>query len=116
MNRFRLDGRRALVTGAGRGIGRAVAEGLADAGAEVVLCAWSASEIEMVADEIRAAGGRAAALPLDVTDTGACREARAALPAFDVLVNNADTNRPKPLAEVTTSRRSWGSTCIRSLC
>jgi NAD(P)-dependent dehydrogenase (short-subunit alcohol dehydrogenase family) len=98
---FRLDGRRALVTGAGRGIGLAAAAALAEGGAEVTLVARSAPELEAAADAIRAAGGRAEALSLDVTDVAAVRVALAARPPFHVLVNNAGTNRPAPFAEVT---------------
>ncbi|PVM90827.1 3-oxoacyl-ACP reductase [Caulobacter radicis] len=98
---FRLDGRRALVTGAGRGIGLAAAAALAQAGAEVTLAARSAGEIEAAAQAIRDEGGRAQALVLDVGDLSAVKAATAATPAFDVLVNNAGTNRPKPFAEVT---------------
>lgn len=98
---FRLDGRRALVTGAGRGIGLAAAAALAQAGAEVTLAARSAGEIEAAARAIRDEGGRAQALVLDVGDLAAVKAAIAATPAFDVLVNNAGTNRPKPFAEVT---------------
>lgn len=98
---FRLDGRRALVTGAGRGIGAALASALAEAGAEVVLAARSTTEIEDVATAIRARGDRAAALTLDVTDVAGAREILAAQPAFHILVSNAGTNRPKPIAEVT---------------
>ena len=65
---FRLDGRRALVTGAGRGIGQAAACALAEAGAQVFLAARSVDEIEATAAEIRTAGGLAEALPLDVND------------------------------------------------
>jgi NAD(P)-dependent dehydrogenase (short-subunit alcohol dehydrogenase family) len=98
---FRLDGRRALVTGAGRGIGLAAAAALAEAGAEVTLVARSAPELEEAAEAIRAAGGRADALALDVTDVAAVRTALGARPPFHVLVNNAGTNRPAPFAEVT---------------
>jgi NAD(P)-dependent dehydrogenase (short-subunit alcohol dehydrogenase family) len=91
---FRLDGKRALVTGAGRGIGRAIAAALADAGAAVTLAARTASQVEAVADDIRAAGGKADALVLDVLDTAAMQAVIAARPAFDVFVNNAGTNRP----------------------
>jgi NAD(P)-dependent dehydrogenase (short-subunit alcohol dehydrogenase family) len=98
---FRLDGRRALVTGAGRGIGLAAAAALAEAGAEVTLAARSAAEIEDAAAAIRAEGGRAEALVLDVTDVPAVRAALALRPPFHVLVNNAGTNRPAPVTEVT---------------
>lgn len=98
---FRLDGRRALVTGAGRGIGLASAAALAEAGAHVTLCARSRDEIEAAAEAIRQAGGAAEALALDVGDIPAVQAALASRPAFDILVNNAGTNRPKPFAEVT---------------
>lgn len=98
---FRLDGRRVLVTGAGRGIGLAIAQACAASGAEVALCARSADEIGAAADELRAQGLKAEALPADVTDVEAFAALIAARPAFDVFVNNAGMNRPKPLAEVT---------------
>lgn len=98
---FRLDGRRALVTGAGRGIGLAAAAALADAGAAVTLAARSAQEIEDAAAAIRAAGGSADALALDVTDVAAMRAALDARPAFDVLVNNAGGARHAPFLDVT---------------
>ncbi|HKK35877.1 MAG TPA: SDR family NAD(P)-dependent oxidoreductase [Paracoccaceae bacterium] len=98
---FRLDGRRALVTGAGRGIGRAAAFALADAGAAVTLAARSAEEIEAAAEAIRAEGGEAEALRLDVTDLAAVSEAFAARPAFHAVVNSAGGARHAPLMEVT---------------
>jgi NAD(P)-dependent dehydrogenase (short-subunit alcohol dehydrogenase family) len=96
-----LAGRTALVTGAGRGIGRRVADALAEAGAEVWLLARTAVEIEQGTNEIRAAGGRANAIACDVTDTAALKRAIAALPALDVLVNNAGSNIPEPFVEVS---------------
>ena len=98
---LRLEHRRALVTGAGRGIGLAAAAALADAGAHVVLAARTASEIEAAAAQIRAEGGSAEALVLDVTDLAAVRVVLDAQPPFDILVNNAGTNRPAPFLEVS---------------
>jgi NAD(P)-dependent dehydrogenase (short-subunit alcohol dehydrogenase family) len=99
-NPFRLDGKLALVTGAGRGIGRAVALALADAGAELLLNSRTPSELQEVAAEIAASGGRARPLPFDVTDSAAAREAIAALPRLDILVNNAGVNRPQAFLDV----------------
>ena len=98
---LRLDGRRALVTGAGRGIGLAAAAALAQASAHVVLVARTAGEIESAAAEIRREGGSAEPLVLDVTDLASVRAAVAAQAPFDVLVNNAGTNRPAPFLQVT---------------
>ncbi len=98
---FRLDGKRALVTGAGRGIGLAAAGALADAGAHVTLVARTAGEIEVAAAGIRARGQKADALVLDVTDLATMQQAIDRAAPFDILVNNAGTNRPKPLLEVT---------------
>ena len=98
---FRLDGRRALVTGAGRGIGLALAAALAQAGAEVTLVARTGGEIEAGANAIREAGGRAESAVLDVVDLAAVAAFFEKRPAFHVLVNNAGTNRPKPFHEVS---------------
>ena len=97
---FRLDGKRALVTGAGRGIGLAAASALADAGAHVTLAARTVSEIEEAAEAIRARGQQAEALTLDVTDIAAVRSALAQRAPFQVLVNNAGMNRPASLIDV----------------
>lgn len=97
---FRLNGRRALVTGAGRGIGLAAAVALAEAGAHVTLCARTASEIDDVAAALREKSFSADALALDVTDVAVFRAAIDAREPFSVFVNNAGTNRPNPFTEV----------------
>ena len=97
-SRFRLDGRVALVTGAGRGIGRACAIALAQAGAEVWLAARTKKEIDEVAAEI---GTRAHAVACDVTKADQIRKVLSGIEVLDVLVNNAGTNIPEPFVEVT---------------
>lgn len=97
---FRLDGRRAIVTGAGRGIGVALASALADAGAAVTLVARSSDEIDTAARAIEAGGGKAEAVRLDVSDLEAVSAFFANRLAFDILVNNAGTNRPMPMLDV----------------
>lgn len=91
----------AVVTGAGRGIGEAVARALAEEGAAVGLLARSAEEIEAVAEEIRSAGGSAVATVCDVTDPASVVAARdvvvAALGSPDILVNNAGASSSAPL-------------------
>lgn len=96
---FRLDGRRALVSGGGRGLGRACALALGEAGAAVTVAARTAGEIETVAGEIRATGGKADVLAIDLLNTAAIEATLAALPPFDILVNSAGTNRPGPFVD-----------------
>jgi NAD(P)-dependent dehydrogenase (short-subunit alcohol dehydrogenase family) len=98
---FRLDGRRALVTGAGRGLGLAMAAALAEAGADLTLAARTSAEIEAAAEAMRQRGDRAEALVLDVTDTARVSAELAAREPFQVLVNNAGTNRPAEFLQVT---------------
>ncbi len=93
---LRLDGRRALVSGAGRGIGLAIAAALAEAGAAVTLISRTAAEVEAAA---RAMGGDA--LVLDVVDTAAFAAAIAARSGFHIFVNNAGTARHADFLEVT---------------
>ena len=119
-----LDGRSALVTGGGRGIGRAIALGLAEAGADVALAARTARELEAVADEIRARGRRALAIPTDMMDREAVvtAVARAAegFGRLDVLVNNAGgplalSNARGALQVETHDDASWDATIVLNL-
>jgi len=98
---MRLDGKIAMITGAGRGLGRACALALAQAGAEVALVSRTRSELEALAGEIQQDGGKAFPVVCDVTDTQAVERAVAALPGLDILVNNAGINFPEPFTEVS---------------
>jgi NAD(P)-dependent dehydrogenase (short-subunit alcohol dehydrogenase family) len=98
---MRLDGRTALVTGAGRGIGRGCAVALAKAGADIVLVSRSPDELESAAGEIRALGRDARPVALDVTDAKSIRHLVFELPELDVLVVSAGANIPEPLVEVS---------------
>jgi len=104
-SRFSLAGRTAVVTGGSRGIGRAIAVGLAEAGADVVLTYRErAKEADQVAREIAAIGRRAFAVEMDVTDRAsvekAARFASEKLDSVDVLVNNAGVNKPADLDRI----------------
>jgi NAD(P)-dependent dehydrogenase (short-subunit alcohol dehydrogenase family) len=96
-----LEGRTALVTGAGRGIGRGCAEALARAGADVVAVSRSPDELEQVAAEVRALGRNARPVALDVTHSKSIRHLVSGLPRVDVLVISAGANAPKPLLDVS---------------
>lgn len=100
-----LEGRGAVITGGGRGIGATVAAALVDAGARVVVSARSADQIEAVAAELREAGGEAWAIPCDVSDPERVRslaeQAAERLGNVDILVNNAGIARSAPLKALT---------------
>lgn len=96
MPSFRLDGRRALVTGASSGIGLGCAAALAEAGADVVMAARGEERLEEAVAAVAAAGGKATALVLDIADVAATDAAVAALGPFDVLVNAAGLARHSP--------------------
>ncbi len=99
---FRLDNKVALVTGAGTGIGAAVAIGLAEMGASLALLGRTRATLEHTAAAISSSGGAPALIIVcDVTDAAATRTAIAALPRLDVLINNAGTNFPEPFIEVS---------------
>lgn len=112
MDSFRLDGQVAVVTGSGRGIGEGIALGLAQAGADVALTARRGEEIEAVAEQVRASGRRAVAIPGDMTDRGFVEEladrAVAELGQLTLWVSNAggaDDRTPRHLADMPD--RQW---------
>jgi len=100
MKAFSLEGQTAFVAGAGRGLGKGCALMLAEAGAEVICAARTESELVELVAAIQAAGGKASACVLDVTDRATVRQVIADLPRLDILVANAGSNRPKPFLEV----------------
>jgi NAD(P)-dependent dehydrogenase (short-subunit alcohol dehydrogenase family) len=105
-----LKGKVAIVTGGGRGIGRAIALRFAAEGAALALTARSEPELRSVAEEIEQAGGRAAAIPADVAQEADCQKivhgARKAFGPIDILVNNAAVYGPVQPAE-KISAREW---------
>jgi 7-alpha-hydroxysteroid dehydrogenase len=105
LERFRLDGKVAVVTGAGRGIGAATARGLAEAGATVVLASRTAQQLETVADAIWERGGEALVVPTDVSENENI-EALASttlreLGRIDIVVNNAGGTPPRPFLDTS---------------
>lgn len=107
LDKFRVDGKVALVTGAGRGIGRASALALAEAGADVVVAARTADQVESVAEAARAFGVRAEPVVFDVMELDRLSElvsvATDRFGGLDLLVNNAGGSFPKPLLETSVN-------------
>lgn len=98
---FRLDGKRALVTGASSGIGLAAAAALAQAGAEVLMVARREAELLAARDAILAAGGQAGTLVLDITDLAATAGEITAHGPFDLMVNSAGLARHSPALDTS---------------
>ena len=98
---LRVDGMRALVTGASKGLGRACAIALAEAGAQVTLAARGLAEMEATVAGLAKQGLKAKAVALDVTDRAAARRVVAENGPFEILVNNAGTNLREPFLEVS---------------
>jgi NAD(P)-dependent dehydrogenase (short-subunit alcohol dehydrogenase family) len=117
-SRFALNGRTAFITGSGRGIGRAIAEGYAAAGARVVLTSRTKTEIDEVAAQINGRGGQAHAYVCDVTDRANVEAVAQAVEqdvgAVDILVNNAGGGSPiVPLMELADA--DWDKTIAKNL-
>jgi 2-deoxy-D-gluconate 3-dehydrogenase len=104
-SQFSVDGKVSMVTGAGRGIGRAIALGLARKGSHIALVARSQTELDAVALEIRKLGQRAETFPADLTQTrelaGLAAKVSKTMGGIDILINNAGTNIPQDSLDVT---------------
>ena len=120
MNERKLEGRVALITGASRGIGRAIARGYAREGAAVSVTARTAADLESLVEEVRQRGGRAVAIPADLADAAApARVVQQVLESFgtiDILVNNAgigSSSSPRPLVDFDDA--FWNKTLALNL-
>jgi len=105
LDAFRLDGKVAIVTGAGRGIGASIARTFAEAGANIVLTARTKEQLDEVAADVRAAGREALVIPADVNDTDVMQEivdrTVAELGGIDIVVNNAGGTQPRPFLDTS---------------
>ena len=105
LDAFRLDGKVAIVTGAGRGIGASIARTFADAGANIVLTARTKEQLDEVAAEVRAMGREALVIPADVNDNDVLEEIVARTMTdfgrIDVVVNNAGGTMPRPFLDTS---------------
>ncbi|HBC18851.1 MAG TPA: 2-deoxy-D-gluconate 3-dehydrogenase, partial [Alcanivorax sp.] len=103
--RFSVAGKRILITGASSGFGAHFAIALAEEGANVVLAARRVEKLEATAEAVRALGREATVVPMDVSDHGSVEDAFAAMPAVDVVVNNAGISHEGPTDEL--SEEDW---------
>lgn len=107
LERFRLDGQVAIITGAGRGIGATTAEVFAQAGADVVITARTAEQLDEVATKVAAAGRRAVTVPGDVNDLDLLERLVAVtveqFGGVDIVVNNAGGTMPRPFLDTSPS-------------
>lgn len=108
----RFTGQHAVVTGAGRGLGRAIAIGLTDEGASLSICARTETELQRTADQIRSKGGQVESFAVNLADARACQELiadiRERVQRIDVLINNAGTLRLAPIEDL--SFQEWRQT------
>jgi NAD(P)-dependent dehydrogenase (short-subunit alcohol dehydrogenase family) len=108
---FRLDGKTAIVTGGGRGLGEYIAQALSDAGANVVLCSRKADACEQVKHEIEEKGGKALALACDITKLDDIQRvveaAQETFGAIDILVNNSGATWGAPPEEMPLEKFAW---------
>src|SRR3954471_11604154 len=105
LDRFRLDGKTAIVTGASSGLGVAFAEGLAEAGADLAICARRTDKLQATREKVEALGRRCVAVEADVSDPEQCTRvveaAKEQLGRVDVLVNNAGMGTAVPATRET---------------
>jgi 7-alpha-hydroxysteroid dehydrogenase len=108
LDRFRVDGQAAIVTGAGRGIGAATAVALAEAGADVLIAARTAEQLQAVAEQIEAVGRRAEVVTADLSDldavAGLAEAAHKAFGRLDVVVNNVGGSMPRAFLDTSPRR------------
>ena len=111
LDRFDLSGKVASITGAGKGIGAAIALAFADVGADVALLARTVEDLEGIADQVRNRGRRAAVIPTDVIELGqlepAVERTVEELGGIDIVVNNAGGAVPAPFMDTRAEHMEW---------